>query len=84
MTNDIASALDALAEQYADTTVQHNVLNSLAYAFRNGLVDDVERALEPLADQWLDSSLPRTASIRAVAEASDYAAVMASERDGGE
>lgn len=59
MTNDIATQLDALAEQYADTTSEHNLLNLLAYADRHGLLDEVERALEPLMDTWLEASLPR-------------------------
>lgn len=52
-----AACLDRLAEEFADTTSAHSVLNALAYAFRHDALGDVKTVLEPLVDEWLDESL---------------------------
>lgn len=55
----IASAIDQLRDSIDDATPEHFVLTMVSLAFSFDRAAEVEAALEPLMDEWLEQSLER-------------------------
>jgi hypothetical protein len=56
-TQTLAARLEALRDSTEDTEPTHLVLNTLIYAVEAGRVDELEAAIVPLVDRWLEESL---------------------------
>jgi hypothetical protein len=56
-TQSLAARLEALRDSIDDTTPEHYILNTLLIAIEDGRVDELEAAITPLVERWLEESL---------------------------
>jgi hypothetical protein len=53
----LAEQVEELRDSTEDTSAEFYVLNTLLVAIEDGRVDELEAAITPLVEQWLEESL---------------------------
>lgn len=56
-TQPLAARLEALRDSLSDCDPVYYVLNTLLLAIEDGRVDELEDAITPMVERWLDESL---------------------------